>query len=301
MRFNRSDLADFAYFLAVARHLNFRQAGLELGVSASAVSHALKSLEGRVGVRLLNRTNRSVTLTAAGEEFKVALERPFEDLRHASEVLDRFRDTPSGRIRINVLTGAAELLLAPVLPAFFDRYPEIMVEIGVTDKMIDVTAGGYDAGIRFGGTVPEDMVAQHLTPPMRWTVAGSASYLAQHGTPRHPNDLMQHRCVRTRLGDGSVYLWEFEKDGEELVVDVPGPLVIDSGAVALKLALKGFGLVYMNEWDLVTYKNDGSLSTVLDDWSARGEGFHMYYSSRRQVPKGVRLLIDLIRELKPLG
>jgi DNA-binding transcriptional LysR family regulator len=301
LRFNRSDLADFAYFLAVARHLNFRRAGLELGISASAVSHALKALEGRVGVRLLNRTNRSVTLTVAGEEFQAALEGPFEELRHATEVLDRFRDTPSGRIRINVLAGAAELLLTPILPTFFDRYPDIVLDVGVSDKMIDVVGNGYDAGIRFGGTVPEDMVAQRLTPDMRWIVAASPSYLQQHGTPLHPDDLTGHRCLRIRVGDGSLYRWEFEKDEEEMVVDVPGPLILDNGAVAMKLARQGFGLAYMNEWDVREHLEDGSITTVLDDWSCKGEGYYMYYSSRRQLPKGVRLLIDLIRELKPLG
>lgn len=301
MRFHRSDFADFSYFLIVARHQSFRRAALELDISASAVSHALKSLEGRLGVRLLNRTNRSVTLTAAGEQLRDALEGPFEAIGHAVEVLNRFRDTPTGHIRLNVSSGAADMLLAPVLPTFVERYPNILLEMSVTNRMVDVVGQGFDAGIRFGGTVPEDMIARKLTRDVRWVVAGAPSYFQRRGTPLVPRDLADHSCIQIRLGNDSLYQWEFVKDAETCAVPVPGPVILDDGAMAMKLALTGVGLVYMNEWDVAGHVAEGTLLTTLDDWSCAGEGYYMYYSSTRQVPNALRLLIDLLREMRPLG
>ena len=215
---NRSDLADFAYFLAIARHRNFRRAGLEIGVSASALSHSLKGLEDRLGVRLVNRTNRSVTLTAAGKELQAAIAEPFDMIGEAAERLNRFRDAPIGRVRLNVPSDAASLLLGPMLPSFVDRYPDVEIDIAVTNQMIDVIDSGFDAGIRFGGTVPEDMIAQRLSADIKWIVAGSPDYLDRFGTPSHPEDLLEHRCLRFRIGDDSVYRWEFERNGEALDV-----------------------------------------------------------------------------------
>ncbi|WP_428928364.1 LysR family transcriptional regulator [Marinibacterium sp. SX1] len=301
MRNNRSDLPDLTYFLVVAKHQNFRQAGVELGITASAVSHAIKGLEGRLGVRLLNRTNRSVTLTVAGEELRRDLEEPFGAIGHAMERLNLHRDAPTGHIRLNVLVGAADLLLAPVLPEFIRRYPDITVELSVTNQMLDVVGEGFDAGIRFGATLPADMIARRLSPDARWIVAGAPDYFAEHGTPKTPHDLKAHRCMQIRLGNQTLYRWEFEQDGKDLEIDVSGPIILDEGATALKLALQGAGLIYMTEWDVKRHVDEGHLVTVLDDWSASGEGFHIYYPSRRQVPNGVRLLVDLIRELRPLG
>jgi DNA-binding transcriptional LysR family regulator len=229
VQFRRSDLADLSYFLEIARHRNFRRAGLELGVSASALSHALRGLEERLGVRLLNRTSRSVTLTAAGEALQAAILRPFEDIGRAVDVLNRFRDEPMGRVRLSVPTEAAEFLVAPVLPIFLERYPEVEIEISVSNRMIDVIEGGFDAGIRYGGTVPEDMIAQRLAPDVRWVVVAAPAYLERFGTPMHPNDLLDHRGARIRIGDDSIYRWEFERGDEALSVDVPGTLTVDQG------------------------------------------------------------------------
>lgn len=300
MRLSRSDIADFAYFLVVAKHLNFRKAGLELGISASAVSHALKGLEKRLNIRLFNRTSRSVTLTTAGEELREALERPFEEISNAVEVLNRFRDTPSGHVRLNVPTGAADILLAPILPEFFRRYPNILMEISVTNQMVDVIGQGFDAGIRYGGTVPEDMIAQRLSPDIRWVVAGSPAYFERNSKPEVPQDLMQHHCMQLRVGDDSLYRWEFEKENEKITIAAPGPVIVDDGNLAIKLAVQDVGLVYMNEWDVREHLASGSLVTVLDDWSPLEGGFYIYYSSRMQIPTGVRLLTELIHELRPL-
>src|ERR1700712_2583986 len=211
VRISRADLADFAYFIALAKHRSFRRAGLELGVTASALSHSLKGLETRIGVRLINRTSRSVTLTAAGEDFHAALGGPFDAIGTAVEGLNRYRDEPAGRINLNVMEHASSLLLAPVLPVFVERYPGIAVDVAITNHMVDVVAQGADAGIRWGGTVPEDMVAQRLSGDIRWVVVGSPAYLDRHGVPSHPRDLSKHRCLRLRLGDESIYHWEFRR------------------------------------------------------------------------------------------
>jgi DNA-binding transcriptional LysR family regulator len=297
----RSDFADLNYFLGIARHRNFRVAGLELGVSASALSHALKGLEQRLGVRLVNRTNRSVTLTAAGEELRDSISDPFDKIGQAVENLNNYRDAPTGHIRLNVIVDAAAMLLAPVLPIFAERYPEIELDIAARDQMVDVIEGGYDAGIRHGGTVPEDMIAQRLSADLRWVVAASPAYLERYGTPRTPEDLQHHLGLGVRLGDERIYRWEFEGPQGEFAVSVPSKIVVDEGRAMLALALAGTGLMYGTEPAFASYVQRGELKLVLEDWSTRGPGYYIYYSSRRQLPTGLRLLVELIREMRPLG
>lgn len=301
MHISRADLADFSYFVAIARHRSFRRAGLELGVSASALSHSLKGLEGRIGIRLLNRTNRSVTLTAAGEALLAQIEPSFATIGAAVEGLNRYRAEPMGRIRLNVLEHGSSLLLAKVLPIFVERYPGIEIDIAVSNHMVDVIAQGADAGIRYGGTVPEDMIAQRLSADIRWVVVASPAYLERFGTPGHPRELMNHRCLRIRLGDDSIYRWEFERGTDEVALDVPGVITIDSTPLALDLASDHVALAYLPEACVLPLVQSGKLRIVLADWTSIGPGFHIYYSGRRQLPTGLRLLIDLIRELRPLG
>lgn len=301
MQTNRADIADLTYFLAIARHRSFSRAAIEIGVSASALSHALKGLEGRLGVRLLNRTTKSVTLTAAGEALAAAISEPFEVIDSALETLNRFRDAPTGRIRLNVAVEAANLLLAPILPEFVERYPDIEIDIVANNRMVDMTDAGFDAGIRYGGTVPEDMIAQRLSADVRWVVASSPEYLDRFGVPEHPNDLLQHRCISNRLGDDRVYRWEFERNGENLQVTVPTSITVDQAETGLVAVLGGGGLMYFPEPLVAPFVADGRLRLVLLDWASIGDGFHAYYSSRRQVPTGLRLLIDLIREMRPMG
>jgi DNA-binding transcriptional LysR family regulator len=301
MQISRTDLADFSYFVAIAKHRSFRRAGVELGVSASALSHSLKGLETRLGVRLLNRTNRSVTLTAAGEELLAAISAPFAAIGSAVEALNRYRDEPAGRIRLNVMEHAASLLLAPVLPRFVDLYPDIEIDVTVSNQLVDVIAQGADAGIRYGGTVPEDMIAQRLSGDIRWIVVGAPSYLDRFGVPEHPRDLLGHRCLRIRLGDERLYPWEFENGGDELAIDVPGAITIEATQLGLDLAVAGAALAYFPEPCVAPLIARGALRIVLADWAPIGPGFHLYYSGRRQLPTGLRLLIDLIREMRPLG
>lgn len=179
-------------------------------------------------------------------------------------------------------------------------YPEVEVDISVSNRMIDVIGGGFDAGIRFGGTVPEDMIAQRLSPDIRWVAAASPTYLQKFGTPATPSDLTKHRCVRIRLGNDQIYQWEFEQGGEEMAVSTPGPLTVDGSHAAVGFGLRGAGVIYGAEPILRPYFESGELVVVLGAWASMGSGFHAYYAGRRQLPTGLRLLIDLIRETAPL-
>ncbi len=261
----------------------------------------MRGLESRTGVRLLNRTNRSVTLTAAGESLQAGLIEPFAAIGEALEGLNRFREAPAGRIRLNVPSDAASLLLGPVLPIFLDRYPDVQIDLAVSNQLIDVIDGGFDAGIRYGGTVPQDMIAQRVSAEIGWVVAGAPAYLQRFGTPQHPHDLQQHRCLRFRLGDERVYRWEFERNEEKMQLDVPGAITLDDSRSMLTLLLGGAGLMYGPEPLITPLVNAGAARLVLQEWSSPGPGFHIYYSSHRQLPAGLRLLIDLIREIQPLG
>lgn len=301
MQLTRANFGDFIYFLAVARHSSFSRAGVEVGISASALSHAIKGLEARLGVRLLNRTTRSVTLTAAGEELLALISEPVDKIDQAIELLNKFRDEPTGRIRLNVFSDAALLLLAPVLSTFAHRYPDIEVDVSTTNSMVDIVEGGFDAGIRYGATVPEGMIAQRLSPPVRWVVVGAPDYLDRCGVPLHPEDLKLHSCLRFRLGNGRMYNWEFEKEGEKLEIPVSGNVVLDETRMMLSMVSRGAGLTYCAEPIVAPLVAEGILQVVLADWVSVGPGFHIYYSSYRQMPITLRLLIDLIRELRPLG
>lgn len=301
MPVSRPDYADLNYFLAVARFRSFSRAGVDLGVSSSTLSHALKSFEERLGVRLLNRTTRSVTLTAAGQQLLEAISGPMGALDEAIEGLNRFRESPAGLVRLNVMQDAALNLLSPVMPVLTQRYPDVQIDIAINNRMIDVIAEGFDAGIRYGGTVPEDMVTQALSAPIAWVVVGAPDYLERHGEPRHPQDLQKHRCIGIRLGSGRIYHWEFERGEESLTVPVPSAITIDDGPIALSLVEKGVGLVYASEPSVAALVEAGSVRCVLQDWRSIGPAFHIYYSSRRQLPVGLRVLIELIREMKPLG
>ncbi|MFV0623469.1 LysR family transcriptional regulator [Sphingomonas sp. ac-8] len=298
---SRADLADFSYFLAITRHGSFRRAALDFGVSPSALSHSLRGLEERIGVRLLNRTNRSVTLTAAGEALRDAIADPFERIDTAVDLLNRFRDAPAGRVRLNVVGDAAILLIAPVMPQFVDRYPDMAVDIVASNRMVDIVAEGFDAGIRHGGTVPEDMIAQTLSPPIRWVVAGAPDYFARFGVPQTPDALAAHRCLGVRLGDDRIYRWEFEGEDGPFDVAVPSTVTVDDSRPMLAMALGGAGLMYGPEPIVAEHVAAGSLRLVLEEWATTGPGYQIYHPGRRQLPTGLRLLIDLIRETAPIG
>jgi DNA-binding transcriptional LysR family regulator len=244
-----------------------------------------------------------VTLTAAGEDLLASLDAPFAAIGSALDVLDQHRDptAATGRIRLNVLEHASTLLLAPVLPLFHARHPQVEIDVRVSNDLLDVVDAGADAGIRYGGTVPQDMVAQRLSADLRWVVVGAPAYLDRQGIPDHPRDLAAHRCLRIRLGDDRLYRWEFERADEQIAIDVPGAVTIDNTQFGLSLALAGGGLAYLPQPCVEPSVARGELRVVLADWGPIGPGFHIYYPGRRQLPTGLRLLTDLIREVKPLG
>lgn len=291
----RSDLADLNVFVVIARHRSFRRAAEELGVSTSALSHAMRNLEARLGVRLINRSSRSVVPTHAGEALIERLELGFKHIGDALEDLNRFRDSPKGLIRLNVPKVAVDALIRPVLPAFLRAHPDMEVEITAEDGLIDIVAQGYDAGIRPGGAIARDMIAVPVGPPLRWIAVGSPAYLRERGAPRVPDDVRLHSCIRLRHHD-SLYRWEFERgDGEIRVIDAPGALTVNDQDFAIRAAEDGIGLAYCLESQVADRLADGRLQMVLADWCVPSARFEVYYPSRRQLPQGLRALIEMMK------
>jgi DNA-binding transcriptional LysR family regulator len=294
-----SALTELEAVLAVARRRSFRAAATELSVSTSALSHTIAALETRIGVRLFNRTTRSVSLTEAGEQFVTDVAPAVSAIRNAMEQAGSHRDTPSGTLRINTSAGAAHQIMTPIILEYLRRYPDMTVDIVTEGRFVDIVADGFDAGIRLAESVPRDMIALPLGPTQRFAVVGAPAYFAEHPVPRTPHDLAAHRCIRIRLPSGRIYGWEFERRGETLSVDVQGPLILDESALMLEAARAGVGLVYLSEWNVAADLADGSLQRVLEGWTPAYPGLCLYYPGRRHVPAGLRALVDLIHEVRP--
>jgi DNA-binding transcriptional LysR family regulator len=291
-----SGLTELEAVLAVARRRNFRVAAAELGVSKSALSHAIAALETRIGVRLFNRTTRSVALTEAGAQFVDSIAPALSSIRVALEQAGSWGDRPSGTLRLNTSTGAAREAL-PVFIEFAKRYPDVHLDIVTEGRMIDIVVEGFDAGIRLAESVPQDMIAVPFGASLRFAVAGSPAYFAQHPAPRTPGDLKTHQCIRTRLPSGTIYQWEFERHGEALTIDVKGPLTLDEPTLMLAAARAGLGLTYLTEWTVGADLEAGTLQRVLSDWTPAFPGLSLYYPGRRHVPAALRALIELVREM----
>ncbi|MCJ9730039.1 LysR family transcriptional regulator [Bradyrhizobium sp. PRIMUS42] len=292
----RSDLGDLNLFRTIARAGGFRRAALELDVSASALSHALRGLETRLGVRLANRTNRSVTLTEAGEMLLASLETGFEAIESGIENLNLHKDTPSGRLRVNVLSDAARLAFGPNLASFMANYPQVNLEIVVQDEFVDIVDGSFDAGIRFGGSVPEEMIAVPIGADLRWVMIASPDYLARRPRLKHPSDLSSHECIGLRTGRGAMYHWELERGSERMEISVDWAIVVNETALAIELAENGGGIAYCLERRVQDQLKSGALKEVLPKWSSFGPAFHIYYNSRRQVPSALRALISFLKD-----
>ena len=299
--FARSDLSDLNVFLTIVRRGSFRQAATELGVTTSALSHSVKKLEGRLEVRLLNRTSRSVVPTQAGSELARRLADGFQTIGDALSALDAYRHSPVGRLRINLLKDASRLLVAPVLADFLCRYPQVHLDLTVEDRPVDIIAEGFDAGIRYESFVPKDMIATALTPPLRWVVVGSPDYLARYGRPRHPEDLRHHSCVQMRVGDNTAYHWELGNGPDMVRIDVPGPFCANETDISVEAAMRGVGLAYCLEIRIEEEVRSGRLEIIMPEWASLGPPFAMYYSSRRQPPPGLRQLIGIVRERNGLA
>lgn len=291
----RSDLADLNVFMTILRHGGFRGAAAELGVTASALSHTMRKLEERLAVRLLNRTSRSVAPTQAGADLAARLAQSFEAIGGALDALEGYRGAAIGRLRVNLPRDASRLVVGPVLAEFTARHPQIELDLIIDDRPVDIVAGGFDAGIRYGTSVPKDMIAVALTKPLRWVVAGSPGYFAKHGRPAVPEELRRHRCVRMRIGDETIFPWELG-DGDVMVsIDVPGTVIANETETQVAAGVAGIGLCYCLERRIERELREGLLQIVMPDWSSMGPPLAIYYPSRRQVPVGLRHLVALIR------
>ncbi|HLZ65023.1 MAG TPA: LysR family transcriptional regulator [Aliidongia sp.] len=291
-----SGLVELDAVVAVARHRNFRAAAIELGLSRSALSHAVAALEQRLGIRLFNRTTRSVSLTEAGQQFVAGVAPALGDIRSAIETARSHRSTPTGTLRLNTSVGAARMMMTPIMLEYVRRYPEMKVDIVTEGRLVDIVVAGFDAGVRLIETVPQDMIAVPLGPDLRFAVAAAPAYLEGRPRPRTPQDLLAHSCIRTRLPSGAIYRWEFERHGEAIALDVDGPLTLDEPELMLQAARAGMGFTYLTEWTVGADLAAGRLVRVLEDWTPPQPGLALYYPGRRHLSAGLRALIDLIRE-----
>lgn len=292
---NRGDLDDLAAFAVVAEERSFTKAAARLGMSQSALSHAMKALEARLGVRLLARTTRSVGTTAAGEELLGTLRSAFADIDTGLALLGTRRDTPSGTVRIT-MGRLALAVVQPKLAGFLAAYPDIQVEIDVDDRFVDIVAERFDAGIRFGEQVDKDMIAVRIGPDVRVAVVASPAYLARQPAPRTPRELGAHRCINYRLpSTGALYAWQFAQKGRRLEVRVDGPLVSNDADLMRLAALDGLGVAYLFEEHVRAELADGRLVRLLENWCPAEPGFYLYYPGRRQLAPALGALIDVLR------
>jgi DNA-binding transcriptional LysR family regulator len=293
---HRETFKDILAFLAVARERSFTRAASKLGVSQSALSHAISGLEARLGLRLLTRTTRSVAPTEAGERLLLIVGHRFEEIEAELEALSELREKPAGAIRITAIDYVADTILWPKLAKFLPEYPDIKVEITVDYGLTDIVAQRYDAGVRFGEQVAKDMIAVRIGPDVRLAVVGAPSYFAKRSPPKKPQELTDHNCINLRLPThGGLYAWEFEKGGHELKVRVDGQLIFNGITQMLNAALAGFGLAYVPEDLAQPHLVAKRLKRVLEDWCPPFPGYHLYYPSRRHSSPAFSLLVDALR------
>jgi DNA-binding transcriptional LysR family regulator len=294
---NRDDASDLLAFLAVARERSFTRAAAKLGMTQSGLSQIIRNLEERLGVRLLNRTTRSVTPTQAGERLFQSIGPKFTEMDADLAALSELREKPAGTVRLTATEYAASEILLPALGRILPQYPDIHVEIIVDYGLTNIVAQQVDAGIRPGELVAKDMIAVRVSPDLRMAVVGSPSYFAGRKRPRTPQDLTHHNCLNLRLPThgGSLYAWEFEKNGRELNVRVEGQTVVNSATLLLEGALKGLGLAYLTEGHVQPHLSEGRLVRVLADWCAPFSGYHLYYPSRHQHSPAFSLLVEALR------
>jgi DNA-binding transcriptional LysR family regulator len=296
---HKAGLIELQAVLAVATHHSFRRAAVALGMSPSALSHAVAALEQRMGVRLFNRTTRSVSLSEAGEQFVARVRPALGEISAAMEAANAFRDSPTGTLRINTSEGAASMILEPILLEYVRRYPEMRLDVVTEGRFVDIVAEGFDAGVRLTDDVPQDMVAVRCTGKLRFVVVGSPAYFEAHGTPRIPEDLVRHACIRSRLPSGTLYRWEFEKRGQERRIEVDGPLGLDNHHLMVAAATDAMGLIWTSAWNVRQHLADGRLVSVLDDWCPAFDGLSVYYPAHRHMSAGLRAFVDLVRERTP--
>jgi DNA-binding transcriptional LysR family regulator len=294
---DRGNLADLTAFVAVADRLSFRAAATQLGVTPSALSHSMRQLEERLGVRLLNRTTRSVSVTDAGLRLLEQLRPAIDQIANALEDLNQKRQRPLGRLRIYAVHLAAAAVIAPIWARFLSTYPEVHLELAVGEALIDIVAKGFDGGIGPRDRAPADMIAVRVMGPMKVVVVGAPAYFARRRPVRTPDDLAQHSCIQfRRAGDGAVFAWPFERNRQTRRISVDGRVMVNDAELAVRAAADGLGIAYTLESLAEPYLRSGQLIRVLDDWSPPSvEGLFLYYPGHRQVPATLRALIDMIR------
>ena len=294
-----ANLADLSAFVAVARAGGFRDAARRMDGSASSLSEAVRRLESTLGIRLLNRTTRSVATTEAGARLLDRLAPALGEVEAALDVVNGFRDRPAGTLRLNVPVSAARLVLPQILPPFLAAYPDIRLEIVAEDSFVDVLAAGCDAGIRYDERLEQDMIALPIGPRVqRYATAASPAYLDRCGRPDHPRDLLAHACLRGRFASGAMNAWEFERDGEIVTVEPSGPLIVRIGAatdLAVDAAVAGCGVIQLFEDWLRPYLDSGALESVLEPWWQRFSGPFLYYPGRHHLPAPLRAFVDFIQ------
>jgi DNA-binding transcriptional LysR family regulator len=287
--------ADLALVLAISRHRSFRRAAIELAVTPSALSHALRALEERIDVRLFNRTTRSVAPTEAGQRLIDRIEPVFRDIDDALDDLDRFRGAPMGTLRLNVPPSSGQLVLMPFVSRFLALYPAVSVELVAQNALVDVVSQGFDAGVRFGETIAADMIAVPIGPRVRFAAVASPAYFDRWPRPSHPRDLASLPCVRYRFDSGADYHWEFECGGIELTTAVEGRFATNAQDLMLQAALDGLGIAYVFEGLADEAIRAGHLERVLEDWCPYWPGLYLYYPSRRQLPGALRAFVDFVK------
>ncbi|MBJ9714713.1 LysR family transcriptional regulator [Burkholderia gladioli] len=297
---HRTGLTELEVVLAVARLASFRAASRELGMSTTAVSAAVAGLEARLKVRLFNRSTRSVALTDAGQRYVERVAPALAEIRRADEEAGTGPDMPSGTLRLNAPPETATMLVQPLLAEYLRRYPQVRVDVVSDLRLIDIVADGFDAGIRLAESVPQDMIAVPLTDEIRMRVVATPGYLARHGTPREPAELVDHQLISMRLGRG-VYHWELERAGQKFVANLPMRLVFSDSRAIRQATLAGLGLGFLSDWFVSEDLARGALVPVLDDWCQPFGGLRLYYPGRRFVPARLRALIELVQERRANG
>jgi DNA-binding transcriptional LysR family regulator len=292
----RDDLYDLAAFAVVAEHGSFTRAAAELGMSQSALSHALKALEERLGVRLLSRTTRSVSTTEAGETLLRSLRPALDEISSGVNAVGALRGKPSGTVRVTATKHAVSSVVMPVLPRFLASHPDIRLDVIVDDNLTDIVADRIDAGIRFGDIVEKDMIAVRIGPDIRMAVVGAPSYFADHPVPKTPRDLAGHRCINYRhVRTGGLYAWDFEEKGRPFEVRVEGPLVFNNAELTREAALAGQGIAYVYADEVAADIRAGRLKRILEKWCPIFPGYYLYHPSRRQIPPALAALIAALR------
>ena len=292
---SRQGLIEFDAVLAIARRGSFRAAALELGVSTTSLSNLISALERRLGVRLFNRTTRSVSLTDAGRNFVDQVAPAVATLHDAMLAASAQQESPSGTIRINAFPTAAREILALLLLPFLRRYPQVHVDLVTEGRIVDIVAEGFDLGLRSAELVPSDMIAIPVGPPRRFAVVASPAYLEAHGMPETPPDLMRHRCLRIRLPNGALHRWQFERDGQPFQIDVEGPITLDEASLARIAVLEHVGIGYFMESDVREDLEAGRMVRLLADWTPPLARLCLYYPNRRNASAAFRALIEMAR------